>query len=117
MSFNPYQIAKLILRFALFMLIVLCVVYLPQITLAQQPLNDSAKAADILAQVNAWRTENGLWPLTVNPILDELAQAQANYVYPNVLTIDDESQYHLDAKLRNPRDRAAAAGWPACRGC
>jgi len=80
--------------------------------LAQQPENDSAKAADILTQVNAWRIENGLWPLTTNPTLDALALAQASFIFPNVLNIDDESLYHLDAKLRNPRDRAAAAGWP-----
>ncbi len=112
MSFYSHPIAKLILRFALFASAVLSLAYLPQITLAQQPENDPTKAADILAQVNTWRIESGLWPLTVNPTLEALATAQATYVFPNALIIEDESQYHLDAKLRNPRDRAAAAGWP-----
>lgn len=87
---------------------------LPQNTVAQPAVaNDAAKAADILAQVNAWRIENGLWPLTVNPTLDALAYAQASYVLPFLSSIQNEDQYHLDAKLRNPRQRGAAAGWPS----
>src|ERR1041385_5690341 len=112
MSVFPKALTKLFLRFALFTSVVLSIAYLPQIAMAQQPENDPAKAADILSQVNAWRFDNGLWPLTVNPTLDALALAQASFIFPNVLNIDDESLYHLDAKLRNPRDRAAAAGWP-----
>ncbi len=111
--FNPF--AKLFLRFALFSGLVLGIAYLPQMTLAQQSQNDTTKATDILVQVNAWRIDNGLWPLATNPTLDALALAQANYVQPFVLTIDDnqEELFHLDAKQRNPRDRAAAAGWPS----
>lgn len=103
---------KIISRLALLAFALVGLAYLPQITLAQQVGNDAAKAADILAQVNAWRLENQLWPLTVNPTLEALALAQANYVLPNVLTIDDENLFHVDAKQRNPRQRGAAAGWP-----
>ncbi len=110
-SYHNY-FTKIILRVLLFAIALLGLVYLPQITLAQQAENDTAKAADILALVNAWRISNGLWPLTDNPTLDALALAQANFVLPFVMNIDDESLYHLDAKQRNPRQRGAAAGWP-----
>lgn len=112
MHFSQNPFAKILFRLSLFAIALLGLVYLPQITLAQQAENDTAKAADILAQVNAWRIENGLWPLTTNPTLDALALAQANYVLPFVLKIDDEALFHLDAKQRNPRQRGAAAGWP-----
>ncbi len=112
MSSYPNSFTKIIFRLALFACALLGLIYLPQITLAQQAESDSAKAAEILAQVNAWRISNGLWPLSDNPTLDALALAQANYVLPFVFNIDDESVYHLDAKQRNPRQRAAAAGWP-----
>src|SRR5438105_3757022 len=99
MSFDLKPITKLFLRLGLFTGVVLSIAYLPQIALAQSPQNDPAKAADILVQVNAWRIESGLWPLTDNPTLDVLAAAQASFIFPNVLTIDDESLFHLDAKL------------------
>ncbi|MBI1279646.1 MAG: hypothetical protein GC179_16075 [Anaerolineaceae bacterium] len=111
LSYNKY-FTKLLSRLFLFVIALLGLVYLPQITLAQQTENDTAKASEILAQVNAWRIANGLWPLTSNTTLDALALAQANYVLPFALNIDDESLFHLDAKQRNPRQRGAAAGWP-----
>ncbi len=112
MSFYANRFRKIVIRLALFASVLLGIAYLPQITLAQQPQNDPAKAADILAQVNAWRIESGLWPLTVNPTLDALALTQASYVFPFLDNIQEEDQYHYDAQRRNPRDRAAAAGWP-----
>lgn len=108
------KLSSWIARGTVLLLIFLGISNLPQNTSAQQAVaNDSAKAADILAQVNAWRVENGLWPLTVNPTLEALAWAQASYVLPFLSNIQNEEQYHLDAKLRNPRQRGAAAGWPS----
>src|SRR5690349_1190990 len=103
MSSDNKHFTKVFSRLILFMIAILGLVYLPQITLAQQAENDTAKSTEILAMVNAWRIENGLWPLADNPTLDALALAQANYVLPFVLNIDDESLYHLDAKQRNAR--------------
>lgn len=108
------QLGSWVARGAVLLLILMGISNLPQNTAAQQEVtNDAAKAADILAQVNAWRVENGLWPLTVNPTLEALASAQASYVLPFLPTMQNEEQYHLDAKLRNPRQRGAAAGWPS----
>ncbi len=108
-----HHFIKLFFRVALFAVALMGISYLPQITLAQQTENDTTKAAEILAQVNAWRISNGLWPLTINPTLEALALAQANYVLPFLSNIQNEEQYHLDSKLRNPRQRGAAAGWPS----
>lgn len=112
MSLPKNWITKTLVRGALLLSVLFGISYLPQIALADQPQNDSAKAAEILAEVNKWRAENGLWPLTVNPTLEALAISQAAYIAPIYTNFSDESQYHLDASLRNPRDRAAVAGWP-----
>lgn len=106
-----------IARVTVILLILMGLSNLPQNTAAQPAVaNDTAKAADILAQVNAWRVENGLWPLTVNPTLDALAMAQASYVLPFLPNIQNEEQYHLDAKLRNPASAARRrAGLPTAR--
>jgi uncharacterized protein YkwD len=112
MSSYKQYFTKVFSRFALFAILMLALIYLPQMTRAQQAENDTAKSVEILAMVNAWRIENGLWPLAGNPTLDALELAQANFVLPFVLNIDDEAVYHLDAKQRNPRQRGAAAGWP-----
>lgn len=108
------KLGSWILRGTVLLMILMGISNLPQSTSAQPAVaNDPAKAADILAQVNTWRVENGLWPLTVNPTLDALAMAQASYVLPFLSNIQNEEQYHLDAKLRNPRQRGEAAGWPS----
>jgi hypothetical protein len=73
--------------------------------------NNRDAALQALAQVNAWRIEQDLLPLAINPTLEKLAIAQATYVEPRLDNINDESQYHLDANNRNPRERAYVAGW------
>ncbi|MCA0455554.1 MAG: CAP domain-containing protein [Chloroflexi bacterium] len=116
MMSNTYtrHLGHWIARITVILLILMGISNLPQNTAAQPAVaNDTVKAAEILAQVNAWRVENGLWPLTVNPTLEALAMAQASYVLPFLPNIQNEEQYHLDAKLRNPRQRGEAAGWPS----
>ncbi len=108
------KLGSWMVRSTVLLMICLTINNLPQNAAAQTAaVNDTAKAADILMQVNKWRVENGLWPLTVNPTLEALAWAQASYVAPFLSNIQSEEQYHLDAKLRNPRQRGAAAGWPS----
>ncbi len=71
-------------------------------------------ATELLGLVNRWRISQNLWPLRPNAILQQMAEAQAAYILPQLESISDESQYHLDAQGRNPRQRAAAApnNWP-----
>lgn len=82
---------------------------------AQTPIqSDTDAAATVLAMVNEWRIEEGLWPLKVNPVLQQMAFDQASFVLPNLENIVEESEYHNDANGHNPRERAVAApyNWP-----
>ncbi|MEO8612141.1 MAG: CAP domain-containing protein [Chloroflexota bacterium] len=82
---------------------------------AQQ--NDANAAQQILALVNEWRMQEGLWPLKPNATLEAMVLAQATYVLPKIASIpdEDESQYHTDASGQNPRQRAANPpyNWPS----
>lgn len=90
----------------------LCLAVSPSLTTAQAE-NDQAAAMSMLGLVNEWRIQEGLAPLALNPILNQMALAQANYVLPRLKTINDESEFHRDAQGRDARQRAAALGWPS----
>lgn len=89
-------------------------IFAPKATFAQD--NNKDIAAQILAQVNDWRVQEGLWPLKINPTLEAMALAQARYVLPKLDQIsasDDETGYHKDDQGRMPQQRAVQAyNWP-----
>ena len=87
----------------------------PAIARAQQ--NDDNAANQVLGLLNAWRIEQNLWPLKVNPVFQMMALNQARYVAPKLATIQDESDYHRDAQGNMPQQRAAQApyNWPHYR--
>src|SRR5690349_16778159 len=103
--------------FALGLLLVL----LGQVAFAQSSPaaldNDASAAQQILALVNEWRMQEGLWPLKPNATLEAMALTQATYILPKIASIpdEDESQYHMDANGQNPRQRAANPpySWPS----
>lgn len=77
---------------------------------AQQP---PRVVPELIAALNAWRMERGLWPLKPNRTLDELALDQAEYL----LTLPDLPEggaIHQDASGGGPKDRARQApfNWP-----
>lgn len=83
---------------------------------AQQtgPPADDRAALELIAQVNAWRVEQDLWPLRLNPTLQALAMDQARFL----LTLDplpSAGDLHIGAGGTTPPQRAAAApyNWPA----
>ncbi|MBL8153915.1 MAG: hypothetical protein JNM70_07010 [Anaerolineae bacterium] len=90
----------------------LCLAIAPTLTVAQAE-NDEAAAMSMLGLVNEWRVQQGLAPLALNPILNQMALAQASYVLPKLKSINDESEFHRDAQGRDARQRAAALGWPS----
>lgn len=63
---------------------------------------------ELIAKLNAWRLEEGVWPLSVNETLMEMALAQANYLS----TLDNITDFHKDAEGNDPFARALALGWP-----
>jgi uncharacterized protein YkwD len=63
---------------------------------------------ELIAKLNAWRLDEGLWPLSVNETLMEMAQAQAEYLS----TLDTITNFHVDAEGNDPFARAVALGWP-----
>ena len=87
----------------------------PNFTEAQKTLPDSndTAATGALALVNQWRIQQGLMPLELNPLLQKMALDQADYVLPRYNTIENEEQYHHDAKDRSPITRAIEVlNWP-----
>jgi uncharacterized protein YkwD len=68
------------------------------------------EALSVIAVINEWRIEHDLWPLQPNPMLTDLALAQASFV-ASMETLPGD--LHADPNGENPRDRATAYGWPS----
>lgn len=68
---------------------------------------------ELIAALNAWRIEHGVWPLKPNATLDELALAQAEYLL-TLPDLPDGGAIHDDASGGGPKDRARQApfDWP-----
>ncbi len=97
--------------------LIACCLLLPQLfvghrTLAQD--NDTSTALQVVALLNAWRIEQGLWPLKLNSTLEALALLQANYV-ATLADIPEEGAIHLDSKGQGPMQRAILPpyDWPS----
>jgi uncharacterized protein YkwD len=75
---------------------------------------DSAKAAEILTELNAWRLQEGLWPLKLNPTLQALAEGQAIHLAELPTFPEDYTLIHQDSNGRSPGERAIAEphNWP-----
>jgi uncharacterized protein YkwD len=65
---------------------------------------------DVIAALNAWRLEKGLWPLKPNTTLDTLALGQAQYLISLPELPDD---MHAGRRGEDPKARAQQAGWPS----
>ncbi len=70
---------------------------------------DDEAAKEIIEEINAWRIEEGLWPLKPNLVLEQMAIDQATFVLsqPNF-----PNDIHIDADGENPRERALDYEWP-----
>jgi uncharacterized protein YkwD len=90
---------------AVSLLLVLFMSMLPKNTQAQPAIESGA---DVLAAVNALRASRGLPAYAANPILMQIAQAQADY-----LAATNGAYGHVGPGGTAPRDRAAAAGYSA----
>lgn len=66
---------------------------------------------ELMAKLNEWRINDGLWPLKPNTVLRDMAYSQGNYLLSLASLPDD---LHVDAKGRNPRQRALdpSFNWP-----
>jgi len=78
------------------------------------PANNERAALELIAQVNNWRVEQGVWPLRPNPTLQALALAQARYLL-SLNPLPRSSELHIGPNGTSPQERAAAEpyGWPA----
>jgi len=85
---------------------------------AAQPVSAALSSVEavntVLALVNAWRIQEGLWPLKENRLLDAMAASQAAYVLPKISSIVDDADWHKDSSGRMPRERAGVPPyeWP-----
>ena len=73
---------------------------------------DTDAALELIAALNAWRLEEGLWPLARNPTLERMAVAHTTYL----LTLPDLPEggaIHLGPNNETPQDRARDVyDWP-----
>lgn len=76
------------------------------------PLDYSEEEVKMLAALNKWRVDMGLWGFQPNAVLTRMARDQARYVLAQPSIPND---VHIDAKGRYPRDRAVASeyAWPS----
>ncbi len=75
---------------------------------------DDSAATKALGLVNEWRISEGLVPLRLNPVLQQMAQEQADFVFPIYKNIENEEDYHKDARGRTPIKRAIENfKWPS----
>lgn len=79
----------------------------PEINFVVTKPYDDARM-ELLAEINQWRLEEGLWPFKVNDTLTAFALAQANYV-ASLPSAPDDPHASPDGQ---PRERALAGGWP-----
>jgi len=100
---------RFLARFAFFILpaIILSLIVSP--AAAQEatktiPQDDSA-AHEIIRTINAWRIEQGLWPLRENATLDQMAYDQANYVL-SLPAVPEEGAIHIGQFGEDPPARA-----------
>jgi len=78
---------------------------IPKVAQAQPAIQSGS---DLLAAVNSLRTSYGLPAYAANPILMQIAQAQADYI-----AATNGAYGHVGPGGTTPKDRALAAGYPA----
>lgn len=73
---------------------------------------NSLEELTMIAELNQWRIDVGLWPLRPNAVLNRMARDQATYLL-SLPTFPDDT--HKDGKGRYPRERAVSSeyGWPS----
>ncbi len=78
---------------------------------AQDLEQNDSMAQEVIGRLNAWRLEEGVWPLKPNATLTELALYQANYLVSLPSLPDD---LHIGPQGREPRVRAIEEpfSWP-----
>ena len=97
---------------ALLLALVLCLLILAVPAVAQDPESDDAQAYEIIARLNQWRMDEGIWPLQVNNTLMQLAYLQAAYVWEQEIT--GSTDWHTGRQGENPRERSQfdPYNWP-----
>lgn len=82
---------------------------LPRPAAAQEDV--TAASLEVIAAINQHRVNAGLHPLAVNPVLETMARAQADYVAS--LNFEPPNyDFHVDARGEYPRQRALRYNWP-----
>jgi hypothetical protein len=81
------------------------------VTVAQAQDQDEALALEVIAEINEWRIDEGVWPLKPNSTLEQMAVDQAAYL---VSLPDLPSDFHAGPTGLQPRSRAPIApyNWP-----
>jgi hypothetical protein len=70
---------------------------------------DDSAAQDIIEAINAWRIDEGLWPLKPNATLEQMALDQATWLLSQP---EMPTDIHIDKNGESPRERALDYDWP-----
>lgn len=81
-------------------------------TPAAQVQADDDLSQELIAALNAWRLDEGLWPFQVNPTLNALAQSQAFYL-SGLADLPDNLHAGPDGLSPPERAHKAPYNWPA----
>lgn len=97
--------------FAALLLLTLMAVALPPRAASAQ--TGTSPTTALIAALNDWRIDQGLWPLKVNPTLEAMAVAQAEYLL-TLPELPEGGAIHTDARGQDPRGRAPQPpyNWP-----
>lgn len=91
------------------LLICLMLALFAPVAAAQGP----SEADRVIAALNAWRLENGLWPLHENDTLQKMAEDQAAYLL-TLSALPEGGDIHMGRNGEDPRARAQRSpyNWP-----
>ena len=90
------------------LIIVVVMMLVAQLPAVHARQSDDLKT-EMIAALNAWRLDQGLWPFKPNAQLDALAMMQASYL-STLASLPDN--IHQGPTGDGPKDRARNAGWP-----
>jgi len=94
-------------------IIVVLLLHLFAFTTSPAAAQNRSEPDAVVAALNAWRLQEGLWPLRPNDTLRAMAEDQASYLL-TLAALPEGGDIHLGRAGETPRDRARGAPyhWP-----
>ncbi len=82
------------------------VIVMSSVVSAQDIQSDRAVALEVIAEINEWRMNEGLWPLKTNDTLEEMAFSQAEYLVTETNIPSQGGDFHQGPGGEYPIERS-----------